>query len=147
METTCRFNVNSAIEYQSCNSKLKSQLDLKFASLFGGEEGLERLTDGGGALEPPRQRIWQRRGCRRLSGSIRLSRRFLADRERDAQIPVLRADFFGGHDEGEAWLVFCVQRQLFFPLTGVIELKRLLSRTILVSEDHSFSAELVVLVG
>ena len=32
-------------------------------------------------------------------------------------------------------------------LTGVIELKRLLSRTILVSEDHSFSAELVVLVG
>ena len=32
--------------------------------------------------------------------------RFPADVERDAQIPLLRADFFNGHDAGEAGLVF-----------------------------------------
>ena len=59
---------------------------MKVASSFGTEKGLERLPDGGGAFQPSRERIRQRRG-RRLGGGIGLRLRFPADVDRDAQIP------------------------------------------------------------
>lgn len=63
------------------------------------------MPDGCGAFQPTRESIWQCRGGH-FGRGIRLSLRFPADVKRDAQIPLLRADFFNRHDAGEAGLVF-----------------------------------------
>jgi len=66
---------------------------LKLASSFGGDQGLEGLPDGRGALEPSGESNRPRRGGT-LGGRIGLRLRFPADGEREALIPVFRADFF-----------------------------------------------------